>query len=172
MTDQIDLASSFRRIINKRYHFYAWMNGLAIAICLLFFWLSTKEGFLASLSTTALAFSIGLMIRNLLHAKKMLFYLDRSKHDHFNQLERYLEAKQNEWQNNHWRRLLFGSMTFLTMFFLLIFFKDTYWTMPVSSLCIVLILAIAILGWIDFNDQVLLHDIRRSHRDQASNIPE
>lgn len=172
MTDRVDLAVNFRLIITKRYRFYAGITGLAITICLLLFWLSTKEGFLASLSTTALAFCIGLMIRNILHTNKMLFYLERSKHDHFNLLENYLEGKQNEWQNNLWLRLLFGGITGFAMFFLLIFFKDTYWTMPVTSLFIVLIVAIAILGWINFNDQLLLHDVQRSHRNQASNMPE
>jgi len=172
VTDKIDLAVHFRRVINKRYHYYAWITGLATAIFLLFFFLSGKGGFPSSMASTACALCIGLLIRNFTHSRKMLLHLDRSQYDHFNELEKYLEVKQDEWQKNLWIRLMFGIVTGLAMFYFMLFHSDSSWTITISSLFIVFIVAIAILGWINFNDQVLLHDIRRSHRDQPSSMPE
>lgn len=102
----------------------------------------------------------------------MLHYLERSHDNHFRQLENYLEAKQNAWDNNLWVRLIVGVSAGIAMLFLLIINAESYWSMTIASLFIIILLANAILGWINFNDRILLHDIRRSHRDQPSNEPE
>jgi uncharacterized membrane protein YfcA len=151
---------------------YLLGTALASAICLLLLLVLDKGGFASSLSSMACALSIGMLIRNFNHREKMLHYLERSQDNQFSELENYLEAKQSLWENNLWIRLIVGVVTGLVMILLILFNADPYWSITIASLFIILILAIAILGWINFNDRLLLHDIRRSHRDQPSNEPE
>ena len=119
----------------------------------------------------ACAMSTGLLIRNFNLKEKMFYRLNRSRDDDFSQLENFLEQKQNQWQNSIWIRLIVGAVTGVTMLLLILFHADPFWSMTMASFFIIFIVAIAILGWINFNDQLLLHDIRRSHRDHHSNRP-
>lgn len=172
MTDKADLGVHFREVITRRYNLYLWGTAFASALCLLLLLVLDKKGFTSSLSSMACALSFGLLIRNLNHREKMLRYLEQSHDPHFNQLENYLEGKQTAWDNNLWVRLIVGVSAGLAMLFFLLIHADPYWSMTIASLFIIILLANAILGWINFNDRLLLHDIRRSHRDQPSNEPE
>lgn len=172
MTNKVDLGGHFREVITKRYNLYLLSTALASAISLLLLLVLDKGSFAFSFSSMVCALSIGLLIRNFNHREKMLHYLERSQGNKFSELENYLEAKQSLWENNLWIRLIVGVVTGLVMILLLLFNADPYWSITIASLFIILILAIAILGWLNFNDRLLLHDIRRSHRDQPSNEPE
>jgi ABC-type multidrug transport system fused ATPase/permease subunit len=172
VTDKVDLVVHFRQVITQRYNLYTWITACASATCVLLLLILEKGGWASSLISMACAMSLGLMVRNLNLREKMLHHLDRCQDDHFSPLENFLETKQNQWQNNLWIRLMVGAVTAVGMIFLLLFNADPLWSMTLASFFIIFILAIAILGWINFNDQLFLHDIRRSHRDHHSNKPE
>lgn len=171
MTDKVDLVVYFRQVITQRYNLYAWLTVITSVTCLLLLFILEKEGWGSSLISMTCAMSTGLLIRNLNLKEKMLHHLTRSRADDFSQLENFLEEKQNQWQNKLWIRLIVGALAGVAMLFLLLFHADPFWSMTIASFFIIFILAIAILGWINFNDQILLHDIRRSHRDYHSNRP-
>ena len=171
MTDKVDLLVHFRQVITQRYNSYAWITAFASAACLMLLFILEKGGWGSSIISMTCAMSTGLLIRNLNRKEKMLHHLIRSGDDDFSQLENFLEEKQNQWQNKLWIRLIVGALAGVTMLFLLLFHADPFWSMTMASFFIIFILAVAILGWINFNDQLLLHDIRRSHRDHHSNRP-
>lgn len=172
MTDKVDPGVHFREVITRRYNLYIWINALAI-IPVLLFWFRSEEGeFVHSLSYMACALFVGMLFRNLSHRNKMLLYLREGSNDPFSTLENYLIEKQDQWQQHTWTRIVLGAITGLIMIFLMVFEVDPFWKFTITSLFIVIILAVITLSWINFNDQLLLHDIRRSHRDQASNKPE
>jgi len=171
VTDKVDLVVHFRQVIKQRYNLYAWITAIASVTCLLLLLILEKGGWGSSLFSMACAMSTGLLIRNFNLKEKMFYRLNRSRDDDFSQLENFLEQKQNQWQNSIWIRLIVGAVTGVTMLLLILFHADPFWSMTMASFFIIFIVAIAILGWINFNDQLLLHDIRRSHRDHHSNRP-
>ena len=120
----------------------------------------------------ASALFIGILFRTVSHRFKLLTILKERSNDSVGELENYLLEKQVLWQQHTWSRLLVGTITGLIMILLLVTDGSHFWKLTMTSLFVVFILAVIILSWINFNDQLLLHDIRRSHRDQPSNEPE
>lgn len=98
----------------------------------------------------------------------MLYYYDHRNPDAFELLEKYLLDKRSKWDRTYMLRLGTMLLVGLVMLVLLLFYKESRWAGTVASLFIALILANIIKGWLDFNDEILLHDIRRSMRDQTS----
>lgn len=172
MTDKVDLVVHFRKVITQRYNLYFVITATASVIAVLCWNLSDEGAFLHALSYMASALFIGMLLRNHSHRYKMLAFLKTGSNDPLPQLENYLLEKQGQWQQHTWTRIVFGTITGLIMILLLVIDKDPYWIMTMTSVFIVIILAVITLSWINFNDQLLLHDIRRSHRDQPSNEPE
>lgn len=172
MTPQHDPTVNLRRIITKRYNIYTWITVVASGSTLLLWILSDEGTIVYSLAYMTCALSVGTLVRNLTHRNKMLQYLQAGQADPFRRLETYLLEKQSQWRNYMLIRFAMGAITGLSMILLLVFDGDPYWAITSACLFIVLIVANTTLGWINFSDQILLHDIERSHRDQPSNNPE
>jgi hypothetical protein len=51
---------------------------------------------------------------------------------------------------------------------LLFFYKESVWTGIVTSLFLTLLLAMILKGWMDFNDEIVLQDIKHTIQDQTS----
>ena len=168
--DKVGLAIDFRRAIIRRYNVYNWSTAFIGLMCVLIFTLSKRPGITNALSELSFAFAVGLLIRNITHRLKLLGFLEGLSQ--LPALEDYLQEKQIEWQKAYWIRILLGCGILLAMIFLMIYDPQSSLPLLFASIFIVFIIGIAVLGWINFNDQLFLQDVRRSHRDQPSNIPE
>ncbi len=172
MTDKADLVVHFRQVIAQRYNLYFVITAVASVIAVLCWNLSVDGTFFHSLSYMTSALFIGMLFRNLSHRYKMLTFLGAAGNAPLPQLENYLLEKQGQWQQHTWSRILLGTIAGLIMILLLVLDGDHFWILTMTSLFIVIILAVIILSWINFNDQLLLHDLQRSQRDQPSKEPE
>jgi hypothetical protein len=52
----------------------------------------------------------------------------------------------------------------------LAFARDSTWSYIAASLLVCLVLYSAVKNWMNFQDQITLHDLRRSTRDQTPDI--
>lgn len=102
------------------------------------------------------------------HRYQMLSHFDSRYEDAPARLESYLAAKHTKWESQGLLRI--GGMCLLGMVMLMLLFTrgDNEWTRLLSGIFVSLILALIIKGWMDFNDQILRHEIHRSFRDQMS----
>jgi len=102
------------------------------------------------------------------HRHQMLFHFNQRNDDPYERLEKYLFEKKQRWDNTQLLRIGLMALLLLTMLTLMIFFKETPLTGIASTLFVALILATIIKGWLDFNDGILLQDIRHNLRDHTS----
>lgn len=96
----------------------------------------------------------------------MLKHLEPGHTDAFERLETHFNHGQAQWEKFSVVRIIGNCVLALIMLFLLLFYKESKWTVIAASLFILLLLASMIKGWLNFSDQILLHDIRRSLRDR------
>jgi hypothetical protein len=102
------------------------------------------------------------------HRYQMLFHFNPRYNDPFERLEKYLFEKKQRWDNTALLRFGLIALLLLAMLTLMIFFKETKWAGIATTLFVGLILAIIIKGWLDFQDGILLQDIRHNLRDHTS----
>ena len=102
------------------------------------------------------------------HRYQMLYHFNIRYDDPLERLEKYLADKRQRWENTQMIRLGLMTLLLLTMLTLMFFFKESRWAAISATLFISLILAVYIKGWLDFNDGLLLQDIRHSFRDHTS----
>jgi len=99
------------------------------------------------------------------HRYQMLNHFDIQFDDANVRLEKYFEAKQSRWERFSLYRIALMSGIGLAMLVSLFFWKESAWTRIFTSAFIALTLALLVKGWMDFNDEILRHDIMRSLRD-------
>lgn len=102
------------------------------------------------------------------HRYWMLYHFSHVNTAPLHQLEVYFETRKNRWERYYLMRM--GAMAFLglTMILLLVYQRESVWTSITTVLFLSLTLVLMVKGWLDFSDTILLHDIRRSLRDQPS----
>lgn len=168
MQERKEIIGRFRTIISSRYTGYGWIAGIIWLIGVL-------VNLLIDYSYSASVISNGLI----LFGAVMLWYCFNHRYQllrHFNhvvaypemQLTTYFEEQQTQWEKYGLLRM--GAMFLLGMGMLLclVFWPTIAWARIASSLFISLTLCLIAKGWLDFTDQLLLHDIQRSLKDQTS----
>jgi len=168
MQERKEIIERFRNIISSRYRGYGWIAGAIwlTGVCVNVF---------IDHSPIVSVISNGLI----LFGSVMLWYCFNHRHQilrHFSslitypeiRLTNYFEQQQTQWEKYSLFRI--GAMFLLGMGMLLclVFWPTNAWTMIISSLFISLTLALIMKGWLDFTDQILLHDIQRNLRDHTS----
>lgn len=98
----------------------------------------------------------------------MLYHFNPLDAAPLHQLEVYFEIRKTKWDRYYLLRM--GAMSILgfIMILLLVCQRESVWTGITTILFLSLTLVLMIKGWLDFSDTILLHDIRRSLRDQPS----
>jgi hypothetical protein len=155
-------------IISSRYTWYGWIAGLVWASAVFLHGWFDPKGLLAYVTSGMIGLCLGFLYYIFNHRYRILFHFNTRYPDAFERLEKYLSVRRQRWDNLYLIR--FGIMLILglTMLLLLFFFKESKWSGITAVAFISLVLAFIIKGWLDFHDEILLHDIRRSMRDQTS----
>ena len=104
------------------------------------------------------------------HRYRMLLRLDSRYPDTVSRFRSYMESRTNAWNKLQWILLVSGVLVFLTMVLLLIQHAEAHWTALASSLLVFLALGAMLKNWMQFLDQIFLHDVERSLKDQAPDI--
>jgi hypothetical protein len=141
-----------------------------MVVCFALGWLLGEFLFPFSFFLSAGVASLIFCIEFFRHRKKMLRCFT-SRHEYPDALlEDYLQKNKELLLNRHETRIIIGTMLALAMLFCILFLRESHWPQITAGWFICFILAMMIKGWIDFRESILLHDIKRSLRDQPSDI--
>lgn len=160
----------FRQVISSGSRFYGWMAAIGMVFCAGLRFLFKGQPFPEALLNSGIIVSFIFLVHIMIRRQSMLRAMDPLHEDPAGQLESYLRDAQSRWENSIWLRVILGSLLAVAMLFFLFVFKESKWSQISASLFVVFILAVILKGWINFNDQILLHDLQRSNRDQDSDI--
>ena len=110
------------------------------------------------------AFATWLAVSLWVHHRNMLKALNQP--DATKAVDTYITSKLTRWENETLMRILTGVvLTILSVLF--IFYKsEKHWFAISASLLIAFILFCMLKSWSYYLDSLLLHDVRRSTRDQ------
>jgi uncharacterized membrane protein YczE len=162
------IVETYSQSISSRYRRYGWTAGIIGAFGIFIHaWFDPIPVFGYFISIM-IGLGIGFMVYTLNHRYQLLFHFNKLNPDAFERLEKYLLEKREGWDKTYMLRLGMMSILMITMLLFLFFSKDIKWAAITAALFIGFVLALIIRGWLDFNDEILLHDIRRSIRDQTS----
>ena len=168
MPDRKEIIVKYRRFISSRYGWYGLIAGLVFFSGILLYAGLATVPLYAYIASGIIGLGLGFLWYVFNHRYQMLSCFHPRYDDPFERLEQYLVEKKQRWDNTQLIRLGLMTLLLLTMFTLLIFYKDNGWSVITSILFIALILATIIKGWLDFNDGILLQDIRHHLRDHTS----
>ncbi len=168
MKDRIEIILRFRRIISTRYVVYGIILGLIILSGIVLQLFLLKFNWMKSISSGLVWVGLGFLWYLLHHRYLMLSHFSTLNEDAAERLENYLKAKQKKWFDLYLAKMGGMCLLALIMLMLLFFWRESVWTGIVTSLFITLLLAMIFKGWMDFNDELLLQDIKHSIRDQTS----
>ena len=170
MSEKLSAISGFRKIISSRYKHYIRIAGLSMVVCFALGWFLRGFIFPFSFFLSAGVASLIFCMDFYRHRKKMLgcFTAQHKYPDAL--LEDYIQKKRGLLLNRNETRIIAGTLLALAMIFCILFFKESPWPRITAGWFICFILAIMLKGWIDFRESILLHDIKRSLRDQPSDI--
>jgi hypothetical protein len=170
VTGKQDTILAFRKIISSRYAQYSWIAGLSMAVCFALGWFLREFIFPFSFFLSAGVACLIFCIDFYRHRKKMLDCFT-AQHEYPDALlEEYIQKKKGFLLNRNESRIIIGTVLALAMIFSILFLSESHWARIIAGWFICFILAIMIKGWIDFRESILLHDIKRSLRDQPSDI--
>ncbi len=162
MEERKEIVEQFRNIISSRYRGYGWIAGII--------WLSgVCVNVFLDHSPIASVISNGLILLG----SVMLWYCFNHRYQmlhHFSSLNpypeirltNYFEHQQTQWEKYSLFRIGAMSLLGMGMLLCLVFWPTIAWTRITSGLFISFTLALIVKGWLDFTDQILLHDIQRS----------
>jgi hypothetical protein len=168
LPDRKEIILKYRHFISSRYTLYGLIAGfLWFTGAVLMAWLNPLPGHIY-ITSGMIGLGLGFLWYIFNHRYQMLIYFNQRHDDPFDRLEKYLVEKKQRWDNTQLIRFGLMALLLLTMLTLLIFFKETPWAGIASTLFVALILATIIKGWLDFNDGILLQDIRHHLRDHTS----
>lgn len=164
------IITRLRHQIAKRYFMLGWIAG---GCWVLFMFLQTwfsEHPFPSALFRSLNLLSFLLMVDMFYHRYRMLLRLDARYPDAINRIRSYMEGRMNSWEGFQKILLITGIVVFLSMVFLLIQHAEARWTALASSLLVFLALGAMLKNWMNFLDQIFLHDVERSLKDQAPDI--
>jgi len=168
LNDRKEIVEKYRHLISSRYKLYGWIAGLIWASGVMLMVIMEDSSVYHGISNSMQAFGLLVLWYSFRHRYKMLYHFNTRYEDAEARLENYFNLKQSKWDRYFLLRT--GVMFSLgaAMLLFLVFWKESTWTRISTSLFITLILSLIIKGWMDFNDGILRHDIKRSLRDQTS----
>lgn len=168
MPEQREIIEDFRHLISSRYRTYGWIAGLIwVAGLLLDTWFEPVSYYRSIISGMQLLGAM-LLWYCFNHRYWMLYHFHTLDANPLQQLEAYFEARQKQWDKLYMLRMGTMAILGLAMILLLVYDIHSVWARICTGLFLALTLALMIKGWLDFSDSILLHDIRRSLRDQTS----
>lgn len=168
LPERSEIVEGFRRLISSRYRTYGWIAGaIWISGVLLDIWLEPVF-FTRSIISGMQLLGMLLLWYCFHHRYWMLYHFNPHDAAALHQLEVYFETRKTRWDKYYVLRM--GAMSILgfLMVMLLVFQRESLWAGITTILFLSLALVLMIKGWLDFSDTILLHDIRRSLRDQPS----
>lgn len=168
MKDRKEIVDHYRHLISSRYKLYGWIAGLIWASGVMFMVLIDDTPLNRGISSTLQAFGLLMLWYTFRHRYQMLYHFSTRYEDPEERLEKYFNTKQTQW--DHYAIVRIGLMFILgiAMLIFMLMWKESAWGRIFASLFITLLLALIIKGWMDFNDGILRHDIKRSLKDQTS----
>lgn len=170
MSEKHSVVIEFRKIISSCYRQYIWIAGLSIVVCFVLGWFLREFIFPSSFFLTAGFASFIFCVDFFRHRKNMLACFIGHQETPVDLLEDYIQKNKAFLLNRNETRIIIGTALALAMLFCILFLKESNWSRITAGWFICFILAIMIKGWIDFRESILLHDFRRSLRDQASGM--
>ena len=117
-----------------------------------------------------IAFGTYLALDLSLHHHKMLRILHPNDPTWAKAIDVFITQKLARWEKDLMKRILIGTSLALVTLFLLFYKGNEQWLAISASLMIAFVLFSMLKSWHYFLDGILLHDIRRSTRDQAPDM--
>lgn len=168
MPERKEIIGRFRKIISSRYRLYGWIAGLIWLSGILVNVLVDHSPIASVISNALILFGSVMLWYCFNHRYQMLHHFSSLSPYPEIRLANYFEQQQIKWENYSLFRI--GAMALLAMGMLLclVFWPTMAWTRITSGLFISFTLVLIVKGWLDFSDQILLHDIQRSLKDHTS----
>jgi hypothetical protein len=163
-----EIIEKYHHLISSRYKWYGWIAGLVwLSGVFLNAWFDPVPWH-SYVTSGMIGLGLGFLWYIFNHRYQMLFHFNPLFEDSFERLEKYLGDKKQRWDNTQLVRFGLMAILVIAMIILLFFAKENKWTGITASVFVILILAFILKGWLDFNDEILLQDIRHDLQDQAS----
>lgn len=162
--------SSFRQLIALRYKWLGWMCGLgAILFFVITSWLHQSlflKGLLSAFGWICILYLI--YIYN--HRQRMIYALGIDVGPSTSQFETYMDGQHQRWEKYAFARLILGTVLAGIMLALVVFSADQNLAQAVAGFFIAYIVGVMLKNWLQFYEQILLHDYRRLLRNQPSDM--
>jgi hypothetical protein len=135
---------------------------------LLYEWVTIP--FLQFLLAALVAFGLFLAIDLWLHHDRMLRRLNGNDPAWPKTIDAYITHKLARWEKDLIKRIIIGTILALVTLFLLFYKGSDQWLAIAASLLIGFVLFSMLKSWHYYLDGILLHDVRRSTRDQVPDM--
>jgi hypothetical protein len=140
-----------------------------VIACVLLLCLPHISFFIRIMISSLTGFALWLAISWWFHHRKMLQLLSNGTTP-FQAFDDYLTKRLTDWENDTLRRIVVGVILMIATV-LFVFYEDGKQFLAISaSLLVAFVLFSMIKSWNYYLDGILQHDVRRSHRDQETDI--
>ena len=159
---------TYSALIATRYKWYGWISGfVAVSGVLLYSWCDSMP-WQRHFSSGVFGLGIGYLWYFFYQRFQLLSRFHIRHTDPVERLEKYVFNQRERWERTYLFRFVGIAILGATMFFFLFFYKESNWAGITASLFLTLLVALILKGWLDFNEDILLHDIRRNANDHTS----
>lgn len=169
MTHTPSTLPGFRDRIAVRYKWFGWMAGIGIILCLFSSVWWEQITFLRSLLALAAWICYFFLSYIYMHRQRMIDALDKDAYRAEGHFDTYLTGQHQRWEKHAFARLIIGSILVAVTLALVIFSTGRLgqW---MAALFVSFVLGVMVKNWMQFCEQIMLHDYRRILRDQPADI--